>query len=882
MEFRMRKTILLLLIVFFCGQSAFGAHLKGGWIQYTYIGPGATANTSRYQITVRQYLACNSTSQQRDAQVFLGVFDGASNQLIRVLTIPLSGTQTPNKTTYDPCLSVRPPSCYIIDMYSTTVELPNLAGGYTLTSQRCCRVAGIVNLQNPSNNYGISYTARIPGTIGGNNYFNNSSPSFAPKDTVVVCYNAPFTLDFSATDNDGDSLVYTLCSGLTGGFNDPNNSQNAAQPNPPSNPPYTEIGYSSGYTGSTPLGLKVAINSNTGIISGIAPGTTGDYVLSVCANEYRNGIQISSTKKEIHVTVGDCTVAGAQLQPTYVNCDAFTLNFQNESASSNITNYAWDFGDKTSSSQPTPSHTYSDTGTYTLKLKVTNNNGCADSTTAVVRVYPGFVSDFVATGTCVLNAYQFKDATISKYGTVNSWYWDFGDNSTLADSARNKDSAWKYSVPDTVMVTLISTDSKGCVDTVTKNVAVLDRPQLSLPFRDTLICSIDTLALRVLIPPTASVVWTPRSGPNQSRILNPATATPLVFPRDTTRYYVSVNDNGCANSDSVTVNVLQFITVSLKDTGICRTDTMQLRPVTDALSFSWSSSTGEIVTAVKYPLVRPLVDTRYTLTANLGKCQASASMLATVNPYPVAAAGADQSICFGTRTQLSGTITGNAFNWSPTGSLGNANSLTPTAAPLRTTAFVLTATNITGCLKPVSDTVLVTVIQPIIADAGRDTIALPGQALQLQATGGTNYLWRPTTGLSDPTISNPIAILDKSIDSIVYTVRVSEGDCYADDDIKVRVFKTGPDILVPSAFTPNADGKNDVVHATLIGIQKLSYFSIYNRWGQLVFTTSDASKGWNGNFNGLAQPSGTYVYQALGIDFKGSSLLRKGTLVLIR
>jgi hypothetical protein len=116
------------------------------------------------------------------------------------------------------------------------------------------------------------------------------------------------------------------------------------------------------------------------------------------------------------------------------------------------------------------------------------------------------------------------------------------------------------------------------------------------------------------------------AGPNQTRILNATTATPLVFPRDTTKYYVSVNDNGCANTDSVTVNVLKFINVTIADTAICRTDTFNLRPVSDALSYQWTSSTtGEIIQSTKYPFVRPLINTQYSVVANLGKCQAKAA-----------------------------------------------------------------------------------------------------------------------------------------------------------------------------------------------------------------------------------------------------------------
>ena len=376
----------------------------------------------------------------------------------------------------------------------------------------------------------------------------------------------------------------------------------------------------------------------------------------------------------------------------------------------------------------------------------------------------------------------------------------------------------------------------------------------------------------------------PINGPNKLRILNAASSTPLVFPKDTTKYYVAVNDNGCANSDSVTVNVLQFISVKAgTDTGICRTDSFRLRPISDALSYQWTASTGEIVSAIKYPMVKPLVNTRYYVIANLGKCQARDSVFTKVAPYPTATVGADVTLCFGSRVQLNGAVTGSIFFWSPTNTLINENTLNPIAGPSRTTTYVLTASDTIGCPKPTTDTIIVTVIPPVIAYAGKDTSVLPNQPLQLMATGGTTYAWRPSTGLSDPNIANPIAILSDNIDAITYTVRVSsQNGCFSEDQVVVNVYKSGANILVPSAFTPNGDGKNDGLKPITIGISKLKYFSIYNRWGQLLFTTTEIGKAWDGNFNGVGQPSGTYVYQTEGADYLGFTIFRKGTVVLIR
>lgn len=891
------KRVLLVLLCFFPAVLCFAGHIAGGELFYSYIGPTpGQANTSRYLITLRLFRECNppvvagSQVATLPGSVQLAIYNNTSPSTPYgglVLAPNNNGLSILSLTAQNPCIVNAVPVCYQVANYQTTQDLPNSPNGYIVMYQTCCRTNTILNVEkfalgSGANGEGATYSCEIPGTNILSNA-NNSSAVFSLKDTTLVCKFTPFTLDFSASDADGDSLSYSFCAAYDRG-----GTVSAADINY-SSPPFKSVTYTPGFSGTQPLGTGVTIDPVKGIISGIAPDV-GYYVVNVCITEWRNGAPVSFHRKDFTLRVTDCSLTAAALKPSYITCNGTTLSFQNESTSSTITSYLWDFGvpglSTDTSTSPTPTYDYlksgKDSGSYTVKLKVLSSTGCQDSTTSQVKVYPGFSAGFSVTGTCFLNSYVFKDSSKTKYGSLLKWNWDFGDATTSADVANSKDTAWKYPAPVNTQVRLIVSNSIGCVDTLTKAITVLDKPILNLPFRDTLICSIDTLALKVSIG-SGSVLWTPNTGPNQTRILNPATTSPLVFPKDTTRYYVSVNDNGCANTDSVTVNVLQFISVKAGvDTGICRTDTMRLRPVSDALSYAWTASTGEIVQPIKNPLVQPLVTTKYRVIANLGKCQAKDSFTVKVAPYPNAAAGSDITICYGSRVQLSGSVTGSVFSWSPTNSLINENTLNPTAGPSKTTTYILSATDTIGCPKPKTDTVIVTVIPRIIAYAGADTAVVADEPLQLNASGGSTYLWTPSTGLNDPTIANPIAILNSSIDSVVYTVRVSEGSCYADDQVIVRVYKSGPDILIPSAFTPNGDGKNDVAKPILLGINKLIYFSIYNRWGQIVFTTTEINKGWDGNLNGTPQPAGAYVYQASGTDYSGKNVFKKGTLVLIR
>ncbi len=857
---------------------------------YTYMGqtPGNPGKIT-YKITLVLYkdtTVTGPTVAQLGYTMYFSIFRGDNQQLVQNQTAVMVKYEYMNLTTYNPCLTQKPPVKYAVATYEASFDVDTLAAGYYATNSQCCRIAGVLNMN--STQVGASYWVKIPG-LSENIYApNNSSAIFNKKDTILVCKSSPLSLDFSATDPDGDQLRYRFTNGYIGAASGPTQAQ--ITPVTANTPPYSSVSYSNPYTSQQPLGAGVVIDSTTGKVTGIAPDITGIYLITVLVEEYRNGFKISEHRKEFQVKVEDCTLTGAQLKPSYITCNGTTLSFTNESTNSNIIGYLWDFGvpgiSTDTSSNPTPTFDYlssgKDSGSYTVKLKVTATGGCQDSASAPVSVYPGFQPDFTVSGSCYINTYQFKDATTSKYGSVNSWRWNFGDNTTLADTARSQDSAWKYPAPTTASVQLIVTNTKGCLDTITKKISISDQPSLNLAFHDTLICSIDTLTLKANYN-SGVINWVPSTGPNSSRILGSTTNSPQVYPQDTTRYIVTVNDNGCINSDTVTVNVLPFISVDAgPDTGICRTDFIQLQPTSQALSYRWTDSLNNLIATVKNPKVQPLSTTRFYVTANLGKCQANDSVLIRVAPYPKSQLGADTTICFGSRFQLQGNIVGTSFYWQPTSSLINENTLTPIAGPDKTTAYILFVTDTIGCPKPSSDTLLVTVIPPLQVHAGNDTTVAANQPVQLQASGATNYDWSPATFLNNPFLENPIATPDNSLDSIRYRVQGNTGGCYGTDYVTLHILHGQPDILVPTAFTPNGDGRNDVIRPVLIGITKLSYFSIYNRWGQLLFTTAEPNKGWDGYFNGIAQPPGTYVYQTLGTDYQGKIIFRKGTVVLIR
>lgn len=165
------------------------------------------------------------------------------------------------------------------------------------------------------------------------------------------------------------------------------------------------------------------------------------------------------------------------------------------------------------------------------------------------------------------------------------------------------------------------------------------------------------------------------------------------------------------------------------------------------------------------------------------------------------------------------------------------------------------------------------------AYAGRDTIVAIGQPLQLQASGGKYYEWSPAAGLSNTAISNPVAIIDKNM---TYTVTVSyDAGCPSSDTIMVKAYK-GPEFYVPTAFTPNGDGKNEVFRFVAVGMTNISYFRIFNRYGQMIYSSTDPQRGWDGTINNKPQASDTYVWMIAGKDYLGNAVRKKGAVTLIR
>lgn len=869
------KKLLLICFSFFCSVAAFANHITGGEMYYTLVSQSGGNYT--YEVTLKLYRDCFSTGATLDDLAPISIFNNLTNASVWAQSVPKTQQIKQNLSSPSRCIQNPPSVCYDVGFYTFTVTLPASPAGYTITYQRCCRIAGINNLTN-SSNVGATYTAIIPGTNSSPAAPANNSARFVGIDTVIVCAGNSFCYNFGASDADGDELRYSFCFAYSGGGPGVGNGPGNATPNPPAAPPYNSVPYQLPYNSAQPLGAGVTINSQTGLMCGIAP-PPGIYVVTVCVQEIRNGVVIATQRKDLQIKVGDCNVADANLKPEYINCGTFDYTFGNESPPNSLVHtYYWELSDGFTSTLQNPTHTFADTGVYTIKFVINRGEECSDSTTSIIKVYPGFFPGFISTGICVNKPTQFTDTTKTTYGFVNTWRWDFGDLSTPGDTSHIQNPAYTFTTPGIKNVTLIVSCNKGCIDTVNTNIEILTKPPLRVATKDTLICNGDSVQLHAIGNGIFS--WTPLAN-----IFNATTPDPVVYPTTTTNYEVLLNDQGCLSRDTVQVRVVNFVTLAaMPDTIICSGDTFQLHAATDGLRFLWDNPATLNDPTLLMPLARPLANpTLYHITAIIGRCKATDDVLVTQIPYPIANAGNDTTVCFNTPAQLNGSIVASSFVWSPVSSLTNATTLTPTATPKKTTAYVLSAYDILGCPKPGRDTVIVKVNTEVIAFAGRDTAVVIGQTLQFNGEGGVSCLWSPPVGLSNIKIYNPKGIYDGSFDSIRYTLLVKDAiGCSDDATVLVKIFKTNPWIFVPTGFTPNGDGRNDFVRPIAVGITKIEYFRIYNRWGQLVFQTTINGKGWDGRISSTEQGTATFVWIVKAVDFTGKVVFAKGNVTLIR
>jgi gliding motility-associated-like protein len=325
------KRLLFAVLLSFLMLDLQATHIVGAELVYSCLG--TTAGVSTYQVDLVLYRDCQNGQADFDPSIYLYIFNAATGSFYDTeLMFAPPNTPTIPPTDWPDCLATLPAICVERGIYRKTIQLPVSSGGYHLAWSRCCRNSAITNLSSPLNE-GITYLATIPPQVLAP---CNSMPTFNQVPPIFLCRAVPFSFDHSATDPDGDSLVYAITDPYTGidfqglgtgnpnlGGNPPVVGPNPPLPNPMGPPPYRTVNFDIGYDFDDPFGSgNFNIDPQTGFIT-VTPNLVGIFVFAISVFEYRNGVLIGENRRDFQIHVVNCL---PQPTPPTITHDLTGLN----------------------------------------------------------------------------------------------------------------------------------------------------------------------------------------------------------------------------------------------------------------------------------------------------------------------------------------------------------------------------------------------------------------------------------------------------------------------------------------------------------------------------------------------------------------------------
>jgi len=612
------------------------------------------------------------------------------------------------------------------------------------------------------------------------------------------------------------------------------------------------VSYQWYFPGATP-------SSGTGRnISGVTYNTSGFKNITLTMKLCSGDTFSSTTAITVPSGGSGPTLTAAVASPKCVGSADGTATITTSGGTANYT-YSWSSGSSTVTSALSNTITGLTAKTYTVTI--TDSGGCVSSTTVIVTPPPALSATSGSTpADCGVN-----DGTASVTASGGAGGFSYSWSGGPATQTYSSVSANTY--------TVIVTDANGCTISTTAIVGNLGGETLSLSSQSNVSCNGGSDGSATI----AATGGTP--GYTYSWSNNATTAAASGLTQGI--YSVTVTDaNNCKSVSSVTITEPSVLSITPSSTpNACGTNNGSVSAAatggTSAYTYSWNNTA---TTAT----VSGVGGGTYTVTVTDAKnCSQTATV--TVNTTGVTAnAGKDTTVCAGKSVQLNGTG-GGTYSWSPSASLDNATIANPTATPASTTMYTLTTTSGT-CTG--TDSVLVTVNKASGISAGPDENITTGQSINLSGAGAVIYRWSTLMHLNDSTIASPL-FGPASAGVYKYILYGSDANgCLATDTVIVTVTeldcKEGDAIFIPTAFSPNGDGQNDVLRLHPSNCVKAIQFVLYNRWGQKVFETTNALNYWDGKLNGVECDSGVYAYY-MSIDLQnGVSVTKKGNVTLLK
>lgn len=552
--------------------------------------------------------------------------------------------------------------------------------------------------------------------------------------------------------------------------------------------------------------------------------------------------------------------------------------------------HLWDFGTTFSSNLSATTYSYLTHGQYNVKLVVTSDRGCSDSLIRPITVHPKPLVNFTINDSaqCLnANRFIFTNSTSVAAGNL-TYFWTFGDGNT--ETIANPTHTYQY--PQLFTVVLRATSDNGCIDSLSRVVAVDPKPSVNFTINNPSQC---LLSNQFQFTNNSSIAtgsityqWSFGAGPG-STLASPSFSYTNAGTYSVT--LVATSNLGCIDSltRQVVVNPLPTGALLQPATTVLCEGQSVLLSASGGVTYQWSRN-GVVIPGAVFATHSATQPGTYTVQVfSASGCGAAATGSVTLQLFakPVVDFTYNKScarfpIQFSDQSTLSFATPIN-YSWSFGAAQGNSGDQNPlytyTTAGFYTVSLTVRPlacpTLVTTVSKPVS------IVAPPPNERYPSLNALQNIPLALQARQFDNavFTWSPTIGLNDALTHNPTFNYNAQVQYLI-TIRLSIG-CVITDTLLVRMFKER-EIHVPKGFSPNGDGKNDVLYPRVVGIKALRYFKIYNRWGQLVFQTDQINAGWDGVYRGAKQPSETYVWSAEGIDIDDQVIRRNGTFILIR
>ncbi|HMQ06729.1 MAG TPA: PKD domain-containing protein [Saprospiraceae bacterium] len=496
-SFGMRQSwFIIIACLFLILPKSVARHIVGGDVVYNCVNLDTINNVVTFDIIFTLYRDAFGGGAGFDTDAMFGVFRGSGNNWTHFRSVEnqrASNIRIVDNVAVSPCLRFPPNIRVEQGIYRFEVTLPLSNQTYLIAYQRCCRNNTINNIIEPDHT-GAAFTAEI--TPLAQRTCNNS-PKFDNFPPIVICLGERLTFDHSASDIEGDQLVYEFCAPLQAGGQDgvsggDPRSCNGVIPDPRRcPPPYREVVFRQPtFSATNPLGgdPQITIDSETGFITGI-PTTLGQFVVGVCVKEFRNGELISAIRRDFQFNVAQCdqdVIADIE-SDQYVNgerhlinsCGESTITFINRSRQAqNIFSYLWRFtidGREETRDTRDATITFPGVGLYTGTMVVNQGTECADSADISVNVFPSIEADFIYDyDTCIAGPVTFTDLSESGAGPIIERFWTFGDDGVSTE----RNPLYQYGFPGVYPVRLSVKDNNECRDSIVRNLPWQPVPNL--------------------------------------------------------------------------------------------------------------------------------------------------------------------------------------------------------------------------------------------------------------------------------------------------------------------------------------------------------------------------------------------------------------------